>query len=181
VIAERLIRNHGGFTLIELLVVMVIIALLLSAALPNFRNMQREAQRTKAKSNMDTLMKGVEAYAASPRVNGMVKYPDGTDLGTQGIWTGSRATGTGWQIDHLMVQYGAANTLGTTGPIISSQELLDPFSPAGTSVEYGYYVNTQGYYIIWSNGTNMVNIACTVSNTGVINAPGSAIYVSNGH
>jgi type II secretory pathway pseudopilin PulG len=160
---------------------MVVIALLLSAALPNFRNMQTEAQRTKAKSNMDTLMKGVEAYAASPRSTGMSKYPDGTDIGNQANWAGTRTAGSGWQTNHLMVQYGAGNTLGTTGPIISSEELFDPFSPPGTNLEYGYYVNAQGFYIIWSNGLNRVNINCTVNNVGVINAPGSAIYVSNGH
>lgn len=179
--SELPIRNRSGFTLIELLVVMVVIALLLAAALPNFRNMQTEAQRTKARSDLDTLMKGVEAYAAAPRANSSAKYPDGTDLAPQATWQGSRATGTGWQTNHLMVQYSGANRLGTTGPIISSQELIDPFSAAGTSQEYGYYVNAAGFYIIWSNGTNRATVNCTVDNTGAITAPGSAIYASNGH
>jgi hypothetical protein len=160
---------------------MVIIALLVSASLPYFRNMQLEAQKTRVKTHLDTIMKGVEAYAAAPRNSGRCKYPDGTDQGNQQNWTGSRAAGTGWQTDHLTVTYSPANLLGTTGPIVSSQELLDPFSPAGTNLEYGYYVNTQGYYIIWSNGLNRVNINCTVSLAGVINAPGSAVYASNGH
>ena len=161
---------------------MVIIALLLGAALPYFKNMQSEAQKTKVKTNLDTLMKGVEAYAAAPRMNGQCKYPDGTDQGIQQNWTGSRVTGSGWQTDHLNVLYNPASApLGTNGPVICSQELLDPFSPAGTTVEYGYYVNTQGYFIVWSDGANRVNINCTVSATGVITAPGSAVYLSNGH
>ncbi|MDD5491572.1 MAG: prepilin-type N-terminal cleavage/methylation domain-containing protein [bacterium] len=174
-------KQQAGVTLIELLIVAVLISLLLSASLPYFRNVTLEGQKTKVKTNLDTLRKAIEAYAAAPRTNGMSKFPDATDLGNQGNYTGPRAEGTGWQTTHLMVQYTspAANPLGTTGPIMAPTELLDPFCPAGTSLEYGYYVNTRGYYIIWSNGLNRVNINCTVSLAGVINAPGSAIYVTN--
>lgn len=173
--------NKRGFTLIELLIVCIIITLLLGAGLPYFRSIQTEGTKTKVRSNLETLKKAVEGYAASPRSNGTGKYPDGTDLGNQTNWFGSRTAGSGWQTNHLMVGYNAlAMPLGTTGTIISSTELLDQFSPAGVNVEYGYYVNTQGYYVIWSNGTNMVNINCLVSPTGVVTAPGSAMYVTNG-
>ncbi|MDD5259710.1 MAG: hypothetical protein PHD29_07065 [bacterium] len=158
-----------------------LISLLLSASFPYFRNMTLEGQKTKVKANLDTLRKAIEAYAVAPRTNGMGKFPDATDLGNQGNYNGPRAEGTGWQTTHLMVQYTspAVNPLGTTGPLIAPAELLDPFCPAGTSLEYGYYVNTRGYYIIWSNGLNRVNINCTVNLAGVVNAPGSAIYVTN--
>ncbi len=164
--------------MIELLIVAVLISLLLSASLPYFRNAALEGQKTKVKTNLDTLRKAVEAYAAAPRINGVSKFPDASDLGTQGNYVGPRAEGAGWQTTHLMVQTGG-NSLGTTGPIMAPTELLDPFCPPGTSLEYGYYVNTRGYYIIWSNGLNRVNINCTVSLAGVVNAPGSAIYVTN--
>lgn len=174
-------KRQAGVTLIELLIVVVLISILLSASLPYFRNVSLEGQKTKVKTNLDTLRKAVEAYGAAPRSNGMGKFPDGTDLGNQGTWIGPRAAGSGWQTTHLMVQYTspAANPLGTTGPVMVPTELLDPFCPAGTNLEYGYYVNTRGYYIIWSNGLNQVNIICTVSLAGVVNAPGSAIYVTN--
>lgn len=175
------IKRQAGVTLIELLIVIVLISLLLSASLPYFRNISLEGQKTKARANLDTLRKAVEAYGAAPRSNGMSKFPDATDLGTQGNFVGPRAEGTGWQTTHLMVQYTspAINPLGTTGPVMTPTELLDPFCPAGTSFEYGYYINTRGYYIIWSNGVNRVNIICTVSLAGTVNAPGSAIYVTN--
>jgi len=174
-------KRQAGVTLIELLIVVVLISILLSASLPYFRNITLEAQKTKVKTNLDTLRKAVEAYGAAPRSNGSGKFPDGTDLGNQGTWVGPRTAGSGWQCTHLMVQYNspAIDPLGTTGPIIAPTELLDPFCPAGTSFEYGYYVNTRGYYIIWSDGLNRLNVICTVSLAGVVTAPGSAIYITN--
>ncbi len=174
-------ERQAGVTLIELLIVVVLISILLSASLPYFRNVALEGQKTKIKANLDTLRKSIEAYAAAPRSNGMSKFPDGTNLNPQATWVGPRASGSGWQNTHLMVQYNSpsVNPLGTTGPVMAPTELLDPFCPAGTNLEYGYYVNSRGYYIIWSNGLNRANIICTVSLAGVVNAPGSAIYITN--
>ncbi len=64
-----------------------------------------------------------------------------------------------------------------------SSELIDPFSPAAGNVEYGYYVNAAGYYVIWSNGTGRVNTACTVLAAApyTVPAPGTSIFVSNGN
>lgn len=176
-----MLKNRKGFTLIELLIVMAIIAILIGISLPRFRGMQDEGQKSRARSNLATLRTAVEAYAASPRSNGISKYPDATNTGAQAIWTGSRVATTGWQTTRLMVQ-SPGSPLGTTGPIMLSAELLDPFSPAAASVEYGYYVNADGYYVIWSNGTGRVNTACTTApTTGAVTAPGTSIYVSNGN
>lgn len=178
----RISKNKKGFTLIELLIVMAIIAILIGISLPRFRGMQDEGQKSRARANLATLRTAVEAYAASPRSNGRTKYPDGTDTGAQAVWTGSRVAGTGWQTTRLMVQ-SPASALGTTGPIMLSSELIDPFSPAAGNVEYGYYVNAAGYYVIWSNGTGRVNTACTVLAVSpyTVTAPGTSIYVSNGN
>ena len=178
----RISKNKKGFTLIELLIVMAIIAILIGISLPRFRGMQDEGQKSKARANLATLRTAVEAYAASPRSNGRTKYPDNTDIGAQAAWTGSRVAGTGWQTTRLMVQ-SPASALGTTGPIMLSSELIDPFSPAAGNVEYGYYVNAAGYYVIWSNGTGRVNTACTVLAAApyTVTAPGTSIYVSNGN
>ena len=173
-------KNKKGFTLIELLIVMAIIAILIGISLPRFRGMQDEGAKSKARSNLATLRTAVEAYAASPRSTGLSKYPDATDTGAQAANTGSRVAGTGWQTTHLTIAWAAGTTLGTTGPVMLSAELMDPFSPAAGAIEYGYYVNAQGYYIIWSNGTGRVNTACTTSATGVVTAAGTSLYVSNG-
>lgn len=178
---EKVLGTKKGFTLIELLIVMAIIAILIGISLPRFRGMQDEGTKSRVRSNLATLRTAVEAYAASPRqTTGITKYPDGTATAAQGVWTGPRAATTGWQTTRLMVQSPAA-PLGTTGPIMLSAELLDPFSPAAAAVEYGYYVNADGYYVIWSNGTGRVNTACTTALvTGVVTAPGTSIFVSNG-
>jgi prepilin-type N-terminal cleavage/methylation domain-containing protein len=175
----KVLKSKKGFTLIELLIVMAIIAILIGISLPRFRGMQDEGQKSKVRSNLATLRTAVEAYAASPRSNGRTKYPDNTDIGAQAAaWNGIRTAGaTGWQTVCLLT--GGARV--TTGPIMLSSELLDPFSPATPSVEYGYYVNGQGYYVIWSNGTGRVNTACTVNATGVVTAAGTSIFVSNGN
>ena len=71
----------------------------------------------------------------------------------------------------------------TTGPIMLSAELMDPFSPAAGNVEYGYYVNATGYYVIWSNGTGRVNVATpAVTATGAVTlaAGATTLFVSNG-
>ncbi len=174
----KVLNSKKGFTLIELLIVMAIIAILIGISLPRFRGMQDEGQKSKVRSNLATLRTAVEAYAASPRSNGRTKYPDNTDIGAQANWTGIRTAGaTGWQSVCLLT--GGARV--TTGPIMLSAELLDPFSPATPSVEYGYVVNTAGYYVIWSNGTGRVNTACTITVAGVVTAPGTSIFVSNGN
>ncbi len=180
----RISKNKKGFTLIELLIVMAIIAILIGISLPRFRGMQDEGQKSKVRANLATLRTAVEAYAASPRSNGRTKYPDGTDIGAQAAFTGSRVAGTGWQTTRLMVQ-SPASALGTTGPIMLSAELIDPFSQ-GANVEYGYYVNAAGYYVIWSNGINrLTGAGCTVlavaPYTVTYAAGASYIFVSNGN
>jgi prepilin-type N-terminal cleavage/methylation domain-containing protein len=174
-------KNKKGFTLIELLIVMAIIAILIGISLPRFRGMQDEGAKSKCRSNLATLRTAVEAYAASPRSNGRTKYPDASDLNAQAAYTGVRTAATGWMTTHLTVAWAAGTTLGTTGPVMLSAELLDPFSPAAGNIEYGYYVNAQGYYVIWSNGTGRVNTACTANATGAVTAAGTSIYVSNGN
>jgi prepilin-type N-terminal cleavage/methylation domain-containing protein len=182
----RISKNKKGFTLIELLIVMAIIAILIGISLPRFRGMQDEGQKSKVRSNLATLRTAVEAYAASPRSNGRTKYPDATDTGAQALFNGStaanRALTTGWEATHLTVAWAAGTTLGTTGPVMLSAELQDPFSPAAGNLEYGYYCTAAGYYVIWSNGTGRVNQAPAVSATGAVTFPAgsTAIFVSNG-
>ncbi len=182
----RLLKSKKGFTLIELLIVMAIIAILIGISLPRFRGMQDEGQKSKVRSNLATLRTAVEAYAAAPRSNGITKYPNATDTGAMALYNAGtaalRAVTTGWQTTHLTVAWSAATPLGTTGPVMLNAELIDPFSPAAGNLEYGYYCTANGYYVLWSNGTNRVNQVPTVSATGAVTFPtgSTAIFVSNG-
>lgn len=183
----RFLKNKKGFTLIELLIVMAILAILIGVSLPRFRGMQDEGVKSKARSGLATLRTAVEAYAASPRLTGISKYPDGADGTAQGAYTGVRTEGaTGWQSLHLLAKRSASLTTGTTGPVMLSAELLDPFSPSTGNVEYGYIVNAAGYYVIWSNGISRDNtLACSVTAAGVVTVGADAdgnevIFVTNG-
>jgi prepilin-type N-terminal cleavage/methylation domain-containing protein len=141
----RLLKSKKGFTLIELLIVMAIIAILIGISLPRFRGMQDEGTKSKARANLATLRTAVEAYAASPRSNGVSKYPDnGADTAAQQVGGAalSRVAGTGWETTRLMVAWAAAGDLGTRGPVMLTTELLDPFSPA-VAVEFGYIQNSK--------------------------------------
>lgn len=56
--------KRKGFTLIELLVVVAIISILAAIALPNFLEAQTRSKVSKVKSDMRTLVVGLEAYSA---------------------------------------------------------------------------------------------------------------------
>jgi type II secretion system protein G len=60
---HRSISNPGGFTLIELLIVVAIIAILAAIAVPNFLEAQVRSKVSRVKSDLRTIVTGLEAYA----------------------------------------------------------------------------------------------------------------------
>jgi type II secretion system protein G len=66
-----------GFTLIELLIVVAIIAILAAIAVPNFLEAQVRAKVSRTKSDMRTLVTGLEAYAVDHNA-----YPNPHRFGT---------------------------------------------------------------------------------------------------
>lgn len=66
-------RNRA-FTLIELLIVVAIIAILAAIAVPNFLEAQTRAKAARVKSDLRTLVTGIESYRVDNN-----RYPEGTD------------------------------------------------------------------------------------------------------
>lgn len=64
-------KVQKGFTLIELLIVVAIIAILAAIAVPNFLEAQTRAKVSRAKSDMRTLVTGLESYYIDNN-----KFPD---------------------------------------------------------------------------------------------------------
>jgi general secretion pathway protein G len=67
-------RRLGGFTLIELLVAMVIIALLMSIAVPRYFHSVSKAEETSLKADLSVMREALDKYYAD---NG--RYPDSLD------------------------------------------------------------------------------------------------------
>ena len=55
-------RSRHGFTLVEMLVVILILAILLSIALPLYNNTIQDANKKAARTNMQTIATAVAAY-----------------------------------------------------------------------------------------------------------------------
>ena len=69
-----MILHRRGFTLIELLIVVAIIAILAAIAVPNFLEAQTRAKVSRVKSDLRTLVTGIEAYRVDHN-----RYPEGSD------------------------------------------------------------------------------------------------------
>lgn len=71
---KSLLQSRQGFTLIELLIVMAILGILSTVGLSNFQTTKLKARDAKRKNDLQTIAKGLEAYA-----NDYQAYPDGTN------------------------------------------------------------------------------------------------------
>lgn len=60
-ILRKRLPQRGGFTLIELLVVVLILAILMSVALPLYLSSQKNAERQTCRANLQTIANAVQA------------------------------------------------------------------------------------------------------------------------
>ena len=142
-----------GFTLIELLIVMAVIAILIAIAIPSFRGMQQEANKSRAEGDIRVIKVAVESYYKN---NGV--YP--VELNYQDIL--SNATPRILEA-HLYDPFGAT----TTTEYVYDLSTGDP--------------TTSKYYVIYSVGPGGAGSATVDNATGIVTPVGEVIWTSNGH
>lgn len=143
-----------GFTLVELLIVMAVIAILIGIAIPSFRGMQAEANRTKAEGDVRVIKIAIESYYKNNGTYPAVASYQTTLLGASpkilegNLYDPFGATTT--------TTYSYALGTGSTGP------------------------SDAKYYIIYSVGPNGNGSAFVANTTGTVTASNGAIWSSNG-
>jgi len=99
-----MLKGRRGFTLIELLIVVVIVGILTSFAIPNFRNTKGKARAAGLKSDMRNLATAQEAYFYdnSSYANNLVLLNISLSPGTTVSWGAVSAGGWSASITHPM-------------------------------------------------------------------------------
>jgi type IV pilus assembly protein PilA len=98
--AMQNIREQKGFTLIELLIVVAIIGILAAIAIPGYIGQQRNAARTEAYTNLETLRLLEEQFYAE---NGAYTATAANVAAIQALLPGFRP-GTGLNYDYAVTQ-----------------------------------------------------------------------------
>ena len=119
---QRLSRDEG-FTLIELLVVLLIIAILLSIAIPSYLGFQTKAQQTAAMSDVRAALPDVEAY-----------YSD----------TGSYAAMTPTVLHNTYDTGLIVSSSGSTGIVSAKPSATDPQKYCVSAVDSGHWAHATG-------------------------------------
>jgi len=142
-----------GFTLVELLIVMAVIAILIGIAVPSFRGMQMEANRTASQGNLQAIKLAFEAYYKN---NGC--YP-----------TYTSPTGTEWQTE----------ITGSNPPLLE----VVPTDPVnGQSYQLMKSPNGM-YYIVYSTGEDQTHSCGVMNDGvyGTMPSSGEVLFITNGH
>lgn len=143
--------NRKGFTLIELLVVISVIAILVGIAIPRFKGMQDQANKSKAKAELRVLQTALESYYMNQTPNA---YP---------------ATSTTI----------CAGTLNSASPLVIGEELYDPFR-SSAEYNYIKSTNGT-YYVVFSYGPDGAADITGISTAGVLTGTNDDdLYASNG-
>ncbi len=200
-------KKVKAFTLIELLIVIAIIAILVSIVVLSVRNMQDEAKRTKASSELQVLRLALESYYKNTN-----HYPNPKPEG--GDWIDDLVK-TVPQIINAKVYdpfnpgqvYRYSLSSGDTSPLAfnprsrgnsawaaavykpptpppgeppAASETPSPSEPSAPAAPASNYANAK-YYIIWSIGSSRDSgMVCSIDGNGKITADERAIWTSNG-
>ena len=150
-------KMKRGFTLIELMIVISVMAILIGISLPYFKGMQDEGNSAKCAGELRTLTTGIESYY----IHNSNEYPSQRTTSTE--------PATAWQ-----------SALTGATPTIVKVILDDPFDPGE---EYNYVTSAtptgSEYYVVFSVGPDGAKNISTITDAGVIAAPGDDIYITN--
>lgn len=87
-------RSGSGFTLIEVMIVVAVLGLLVTIALPSYRDYVKRANRSAAQQIMLNIQNREEQYIADARVYINVLGSDGLNISQDG-WTCTNSASTG--------------------------------------------------------------------------------------
>ncbi len=88
---KQLTKKQSGFTIVELLIVIVIIGILAALVIVAYTGIQNRARAVQYKTDVQTIVKKAEAYAAASTTNAYPITTAGTDAATV---TAQTTTGT---------------------------------------------------------------------------------------
>lgn len=129
------IKKQEGFTLIELLIVIAIIGILAAIAIPNFLNAQTRAKVARAKTDIKTLVTGLEQYCIDHG-----NYPTYHYTGWWNFYIGGTVTGR-----HQSPAFIGANPLTSPIAYISSY----PDDPFAAKIKKETPEDHQFHYVSW--------------------------------
>jgi prepilin-type N-terminal cleavage/methylation domain-containing protein len=131
---------HGAFTLIELLIVVGIIAILAMIALPNFLEAQTRAKVARVKSDLRTVVTGLESYRVDNNTYPTYHY----------VQNSKSNTGFSFHVGGTFTDVGSSPPFAGPNPITSPVAYLSSFpkdiyggrggSDPGEAADF-YYVN----------------------------------------
>lgn len=119
--------REEGFTLIELLVVLLIIAILLSIAIPSYLGIQRKAQQTAAMSDVRAAVPDAEAYYSDDNYS----YASMTASGLRTTYDSGLVLSTGGSTGIVSAIPSATNTQKYCISAVSSGHWAHVVGPGG--------------------------------------------------
>lgn len=121
-------QSKAGFTLVEIMIVVVIIGLLVTMAIPTFRQVRERAQNTRFMNDIRVAVGAFNTYAIEvgtfPSDVGPATIPAGMEEDLRPLgWTESTSVGGNWDWDYDV--FGIEAAVSVNNPIAKASQMLD--------------------------------------------------------